>query len=298
MNRPRAEALSSVSKSLTFVTNCVTCVPSCSMKRAPFARALSIGRSRRGAACRKDALRSRAAAGQHACGTRTAAGGVSLDWDRRGAVTPAASRQRRSVGLELNEGIKALARAAAERRKASAPRKQMSAAHAALLCGRAAPERHRQMATFVGAARHVGWMRLSALRSLLIAGGESLARGRGQNSDTTCREPTAALASLPSVRRKPIQAACARIRTASSLRSLFRCGERNLFLWLRGRRRQISGMMPSRGRCRSRHCERLAKQSRRLAQRIAQRIRMASPLWRPAMTTTMRYRQQQQRITA
>ena len=95
----------------------------------------------------------------------------------------------RKHGLELSQGVKALARAAAERRKASAPRKQMSCADCVhLSAARAAPEApaHGDMswrcAALVGCAS-----RRSA--PSLIAGGESIsARGRGQNSGTICRE--------------------------------------------------------------------------------------------------------------
>jgi hypothetical protein len=53
---------------------------------------------------------------------------LSLDWDRRGAGNARLNPRPRKHGLELSQGVKALARAAAERRKASAPRKQMSCA--------------------------------------------------------------------------------------------------------------------------------------------------------------------------
>ena len=125
------------------------------------------GRSRGGARARNDALRSRAALGITPCGTRTAAGGAvpGLGWERAGNAR--LNPRPRKHGLELSQGVIALARAAAERRKASAPRKQMSCAECVYLsAARAAPERHRQMATFVGARRGIGWMRLSALRSL------------------------------------------------------------------------------------------------------------------------------------
>jgi hypothetical protein len=62
-----------------------------------------------------------------------------------------------------------------KRRKAGAPRKQMSA-QTAYTCLRGAQPRptHRQTATFVDAARHMVGMRLSALRLPFIAGGESI----------------------------------------------------------------------------------------------------------------------------
>ena len=62
-----------------------------------------------------------------------------------------------------------------KRRKAGAPRKQMSA-QTAYTCLRGAQPRptHRQTGTFADAARHMVGMRLSALRLPLGAGGESI----------------------------------------------------------------------------------------------------------------------------
>jgi hypothetical protein len=77
-------------------------------------------------------------------------------------------------GLELSQDVKVLARAAAKRRKASAPRKQISA-QTAYTCLRGAPPRpgigKRQRLSVL---RGIGWMRLSALRLPLFAGGESI----------------------------------------------------------------------------------------------------------------------------
>jgi hypothetical protein len=87
----------------------------------------------------------------------------------------------------------ALARAAAERRKASAPRKQMSCADCVhLSAARAAPERRREAATRIGAARHWLDASLGALLPLLLQGANLEWRGGSQRSDTMCRENGAA----------------------------------------------------------------------------------------------------------
>src|SRR4029077_15352502 len=90
-NRPRAEALPFVSKSLTCVTNNVTS-PHPAHERAPFARALS--KDGAGAVSARGTMHS---APGRLWASRPAALGprrevLSLDWDRSGRVTPASTR--------------------------------------------------------------------------------------------------------------------------------------------------------------------------------------------------------------
>jgi hypothetical protein len=83
---------------------------------------------------------------------------LPLDWDRRGRVPEPSPRKH---GLELSQDVKVLARAAAKRRKASAPR-------IGALPRPGIGKRQR-----LSVLRGIGWMRLSALRLPLCAGGES-----------------------------------------------------------------------------------------------------------------------------
>jgi hypothetical protein len=79
-----------------------------------------------------------------------------------------------------------LARAAAERRKASAPRKADELRTLrTLVCGARRARRHRQTATFVGAARHWLDAPLGAPLPLLSPGANLCVLGGGQSSDTT-----------------------------------------------------------------------------------------------------------------
>ena len=117
------------------------------------------------------AVRAGAALGIILFGTTAEAWGAStgLGQERAGNA-----RRARKHGLELSQNVKVLARAAAKRRKASAPRKQISA-QTAYTCLRGAPPRpgigKRQRLSVL---RGIGWMRLSALRLPLFAGGESI----------------------------------------------------------------------------------------------------------------------------
>ena len=80
-----------------------------------------------------------------------------------GRVLPFAPGNSRKRGPELSQGVKALASAAVERRKASAPR----------LWRASAPRAHSSGDAWMCGA-DIGWMRLSALRSPLYEPGASL----------------------------------------------------------------------------------------------------------------------------
>lgn len=169
-------------------------------RRGRLSRGHFEGRSGGGARARSHALRSRAVSGtSFPAALRLRREVLSLDWDRRGRVTPAgvcrvwsfgkpvsafpdhASDPRpRKHGLKPSREVKAPARAAAERRKASAPRSARGRARKAPRGGNA--KRCRAAS---------GWMRLSALRSLDSRFRERIyffVCGGRQSSDTTCRE--------------------------------------------------------------------------------------------------------------
>ena len=75
------------------------------------------------------AIRSRAASGITLAGTRTGAGGATLDWDRNGRVTPVRTASQEAwPGAEPD--LRIPASAAVERRKASAPRMARTAPEA------------------------------------------------------------------------------------------------------------------------------------------------------------------------
>ena len=76
---------------------------------------------------------------------------LSLDWDRKGRVTPASTPRPRKHGLELSCGVKAAMRAAVERRKARAPEAR-SGGNIWVRGAPPCPKRER-MATFAGVAR-------------------------------------------------------------------------------------------------------------------------------------------------
>ncbi len=131
---------------LTFVSDCVTNLPPCSFEgRIPDAiRSVEQG----AAPARGFALRSRAALGIMPSGTTAGAWGASTGLGQARAGNARRTRRPRKPGLELSHDVKVVARAAAERRKASAPRKQMSCADrvhlsAARIRARASAQRRR-----------------------------------------------------------------------------------------------------------------------------------------------------------
>ena len=90
------------------------------------------------------AHRSRAASGIMLSGTTAGVGGAFPGLGQAKAGNALPERRPRKPGLELSQDVKVLARAAVERRKASAPRKQMSCAD----CVHLSAARRR--------ARHIG----------------------------------------------------------------------------------------------------------------------------------------------
>jgi hypothetical protein len=122
------------------------------------------------------AIRAGAAPGINPFGTTAEAWGAATEPGQDTAGNARLILDPGKYGLELSQRCQSLWREPrSKRRKAGAPRKQMSA-HIAYTCLRGAQPRprHQHAATFVDVARQWLALRLSALRLPLLPGGESI----------------------------------------------------------------------------------------------------------------------------